>query len=147
MAQFIQAKSGKETLNKCLKAINEIGKNEDWINNYNKKAKLLGFLPVMNVSLSDISLLDEISINWEYKVIYSQSASFEYRKYNGIKLIIQEDDRGLSRVVESYGIPREVIRNLEELDQDTLAEVIDLELQDEYIGDYTVDLIICEYKR
>ena len=143
MTTFVQNGSDIHTFNKCLEAINKIASTELWIDMFNEEATKGKFFPRLPIILHNWKDIENTDVDWIYTKTFAQEAAYEYADYNGKHLRII-DDNGYSKVVESLGIPDNIVDKLQNLSFVYLSENLDLFFNGKVTED-TYELKIADY--
>jgi hypothetical protein len=148
MARFVQVKSGKETFEKCIDAIETVGRlsGELWLKSFLEEAEKTKKMPETNVLLHDYRLFKDESIKWEYIANYSNEASWEYENSDGVNIYIKENKFGRSEVIKSAGLSEDLVQKLNNINNEQLYDIVDMEIIPKYFKDSSMDLRIIDNK-
>lgn len=140
MAFFKSLKTDKNTVDKCLIAIQNAYPADLWLPSFIEKSKECGKLyEGMNVLLFWNTIKHE-NVDWQYIKTYENESAYYYEDYRGRMLHIAEDEQKRSKVYHINGFSDDVEQKLNGLDNERLYDAIDQYVNSRLSDDFDMSI-------
>lgn len=124
MSKFKALQNDSNTVSRCIEAIKDACKYENWIDSFIQEYSKTNNIPTIDVVIS-LENFKGKNINWQYIKKFNMEPAYYYEDSNGKRLHIAEDSYGKSKVFYNTGFPQDLENRLNSLDNETLYEYIE----------------------